>query len=144
MVRSANFRPEHIAEAVNTGDLGGRLLSGSTHRLPVRDIFRYSSFNNNGSMVPGSYAEVWLLGPVRGDVISVPVEALTEQQGAFYVYTRVHDDAYPQAPRADGRQRWPACGDSFRSQGRGHARHRRSFRSENGRKLGQYPRRTFP
>ena len=27
-------------------------------------------------MVPGSYAEVWLLGPVRGDVISVPVEAL--------------------------------------------------------------------
>ena len=88
MVRSANFRPEHIAEAVNTGDLGGRLLSGSTSPAGAGYIPVFFSFNNNGSMVPGSYAEVWLLGPVRGDVISVPVEALTEQQGAFYVYTR--------------------------------------------------------
>ena len=108
MVRSANFRPEHIAEAVNTGDLGGRLLSGSTSPAGAGYIPVFFSFNNNGSMVPGSYAEVWLLGPVRGDVISVPVEALTEQQGAFYVYTRVHDDAYlkhrVQTGGSDGRR----------------------------------------
>ena len=53
---------------------------------------------NNGTLSAGSFCEVYLTGAGREGVISVPVSALSEQQGKYFVYVQVHDDAYDKRP----------------------------------------------
>ena len=92
-ISSANFRTSGNTQVFRLQELGGRLLSygkstteGSAY-IPV--IFE---FDNLGDFISGSYAEVWLLTTQRTHVISVPVNALTEEQGVYYVYLQVEDE----------------------------------------------------
>lgn len=48
----------------------------------------YFTFKNDGAIAPGEGVSVKLLGAPRSGVISVPVDAISEQQGEYYVYTR--------------------------------------------------------
>lgn len=94
-VVSANFRPDCSDRTLRLSDLNGRPV-GMPGAAPsdgayVPVVF---SFDNDGSVIPGSFAEVSLLASPRHDVLTVPVEALVDIQGVRYVYTRVHDDAY--------------------------------------------------
>ncbi|MBQ0068314.1 MAG: efflux transporter periplasmic adaptor subunit, partial [Bacteroidales bacterium] len=61
----------------------------STSYVPVT-----FQFDNNGTVIPGAYAEVYLITGIREGVISVPTTALTEEQGVYYVYCKVDDHAY--------------------------------------------------
>lgn len=96
-IRSANFRMAYEgAESVHAlRDLGGRLVSkgqstdGADPYVPV--IFE---FNNQGNIVPGAMAQVFLQGATRSGVIAVPNAALTEAQGLHFVYVRVGADEY--------------------------------------------------
>jgi len=54
----------------------------------------YFSFDNNGLVVPGAYAEIFLIGSVRQNAIIVPIDAIIEQQGKYYVYVRLDDECY--------------------------------------------------
>lgn len=95
-VSSANFRPAYSDSVYSLSSLGGRLVSygraledGSAF-VPVT-----FEFDNRGDFVAGAYADVCLLSAPRDGVISVPVGALTEQQGLFYVYVKVEgEDCY--------------------------------------------------
>ena len=51
-------------------------------------------FDNTGGIVAGSYADIWLLTGERRNVISIPLTALTESQGAKFVYLQTAADAY--------------------------------------------------
>lgn len=51
-------------------------------------------FDNRGDVVPGSFVEVWLLGRERQGVISLPVSALTEEQGLTFVYLQLDAECY--------------------------------------------------
>lgn len=92
---SANFRTPYSAQTFSLEDLSGRLVSsgrnvtGTSYYIPVT-----FEFDNRGKVVPGSFAEVWLLTRTRDNVISVPESALTEEQGVNYVYIRIDDDCY--------------------------------------------------
>ena len=44
--------------------------------------------------MPGSFAEVWLLTRPRENVLSVPVSALTEEQGLYFVYLKLDGSCY--------------------------------------------------
>lgn len=99
-VSDANFRAAYTDEVVALKDLNGKLLSsggavGDNSRgyLPV-----YFSFENNGKVVPGSYAEVYLIGAKRHDVLTVPLSAVSEQQGQHFVYVRLDEDCYKKCP----------------------------------------------
>lgn len=99
-VSDANFRAAYTDEVVALKDLNGKLLSsggavGDNSRgyLPV-----YFSFENNGKVVPGSYAEVYLIGTKRHDVLAVPLAAVSEQQGQHFVYVRLDEDCYKKCP----------------------------------------------
>ena len=99
-VSSANFRAAYTADIVCLKDLNGKLLSsagavGDNQRgyLPV-----YFSFENNGKVVPGSFAEVYLIGAKRSGVLAVPVAAVSEQQGQHFVYVRLDADCYKKCP----------------------------------------------
>jgi RND family efflux transporter MFP subunit len=94
-IQSANFRTAYSDSLCRLASLNGKLLSfgrsagNSTFYIPV--IF---DFDNVGSLIPGSFAEVYLLAAPRSNVISIPVSALTEEQGLYFVYLQIDDDGY--------------------------------------------------
>ncbi len=63
--------------------------TGATAYIPV-----YFTVNNNGSLEPGSTFTAYLTGLDRNNVITVPVSALSEQQGQYYIYERLDDECY--------------------------------------------------
>lgn len=82
-------------------DKGGRRVagslmpgaSGSSAYVPV-----YFTMANDGTVLPSSAFTVYLLGDERGDVITLPVSALSEQQGQFFVYEKVDEEGYMKRP----------------------------------------------
>ena len=92
---SANFRTPSMDRTENVKALGGRLLSvgrssaAASHYIPVT-----FSIPAGHGFVPGSFAEVWLLTGVRNDVISLPLQAVTEEQGVNFVYIKMDESCY--------------------------------------------------
>jgi RND family efflux transporter MFP subunit len=68
--------------------VGHSLTNGST-TIPV--TFEFTSAS---SLIAGSTVEVYLLGASRENVLTLPVGALTESQGLYFVYERVDDEGY--------------------------------------------------
>lgn len=58
----------------------------------------FFSFDNDGARLPGSGVEVYLLGTPRPGVIAVPLGAISEQQGDYYVYLRHSPGHYEKVP----------------------------------------------
>ena len=94
-VSSANFRTSYGETVFRLADLKGRLLSygkssdDNSFYIPVT-----FEFDNRGEIIPGSFAEVYLLSSEIPDVISVPASALTEEQGVNFVYLRLDEEGY--------------------------------------------------
>lgn len=91
----ANFKTPYDKTVYRLSDLNGRLVSygksasNQEYYIPVN-----FEFDNVGQIISGSYVEVYLLGQARENVISVPVTSVVEEQGIYYVFLQVHDDAY--------------------------------------------------
>ena len=90
-ISSANFRPSYTDKVYKMSELNGRLVAyGKTaadeasYYIPVT-----FEFDNVDDIVPGAFADVYLLTSIEPDVLSVPVSALTEEQGLYYVYVQV-------------------------------------------------------
>lgn len=94
-ISSANFKTPYDNKVYQLDSLKGKLLSygkvssESSFYIPV--IFE---FDNHGNMVPGSFVEVYLLSNLRQAVVSAPVEAITEEQGLFFVYLQLDEECY--------------------------------------------------
>lgn len=94
-IKSANFKPSYTDKVYNLSDLDGRLIaSGQSVSTTGSFVPVTFEFNNVGGIVPGSFAEIYLISGNRDNVISIPVSALTEEQGVYYVYVRVDDEGY--------------------------------------------------
>lgn len=63
--------------------------------------------NRNKLLIPGEAMEVWLLGAERPEVLRVPLSALSEQMGQYFVYEQLDDECYRKLPvipgESDGR-----------------------------------------
>lgn len=95
-ISGANFQPSYDEEVYRLADLNGRLLShgkdvgNNSFLIPVT-----FEFDNVGAdFVPGSFAEVYLLGRTQSDVFSVPMTSITEEQGLYFVYLRLNEGHY--------------------------------------------------
>lgn len=92
---SANFMTPYDDHVQSIASLGGRLVSSGrssadgSYYIPVT-----FEFDNRGSVVPGSFAEVWLLTSKRENVLSLPVSAITEEQGLYFVYLKMDASCY--------------------------------------------------
>lgn len=95
-ISTANFRAAYTDEVISLNDLNGRKISSSSLATTVQPgyIPIYFSFNNNGSVVPGAFVEVYLIGATRQNCIVLPMNAITEQQGKFYVYVKLDEECY--------------------------------------------------
>ncbi len=94
-VTSANFKTTYDNQVYELAHLNGRLLSygkgtqaGGSY-LPV--VFE---LDNQGDMLPGAYVEAWLLTGTVENALVVPVSALTEEQGLYFVYLRLDEECY--------------------------------------------------
>jgi len=78
-------------------DSGNSTAGASGGYVPVT-----FSMINNGSLIPGSAVEVYLLGKGSRKALTVPVSALTEQQGSFFVFVKLDEDCYRKVPVSVG------------------------------------------
>lgn len=94
-ITSANFRPAYSEEVLSITELNGS-RSSSTDNVSLQPgyIPVYFAFDNNGSVVPGSSAEVYLQREEVDSMLVIPVCALTEQQGKLFAYVKLDDHGY--------------------------------------------------
>ena len=92
---SARFKTPYNNNVYELEELNGKLKSygrssdNGSFYIPV--IFE---FDNKGDIIPGSYVEVFLLSKYTDNVIAIPETALTEEQGAYFVYLQLEKDSY--------------------------------------------------
>lgn len=94
-IHSANFKTPYDNQVYDLADLSGKLLSvgksaaNNTFFIPVT-----FEFNNQGAVIPGTFVEIYLISAPLPDVLSIPVSALTNEMGTFYVYKQLDEEGY--------------------------------------------------
>ncbi len=94
-VTTANIVDPATGESYRLADCGGRLLSvgriaesGST-LIPVT-----FEFDNRNDLPQGAIVEAYLVGAPIAEALVVPVTAVTEAQGLYYVYVQLDAECY--------------------------------------------------
>lgn len=94
-ITGANFTTAYSDSTYSTTDLGGRLLSVGKSQNEGQYYMPVSfSIRNSADLIPGAFAEIWLLCKERENVISVPSGAVTEEQGINFVYLKLDSQCY--------------------------------------------------
>ncbi|MCM1029504.1 MAG: efflux RND transporter periplasmic adaptor subunit [Pseudoflavonifractor sp.] len=95
-VSGARFSTAASDEVYDIDELGGRVVARGRNGSAESSAFVPITFefDNRADILPDSYAEVYLLSSPREGVVSVPLTALTEEQGVNYVYIRVDEEGY--------------------------------------------------
>ena len=94
-ITSANFKTPYDNQVYELETLNGKLLSygksagAGSFYVPVT-----FSFDNKGDIIPGSFVEIFLLSKQMEDAIVLPVEALTEEQGLYFIYIQNCEESY--------------------------------------------------
>lgn len=94
-ISSAKFRTQYSEEVYDLSRMDGELMSSGKSAVSTSSYVPVTfKLDNDGSIVPGSYAEVFLVTGERNDVMNVPTTALTEEQGVYYVYLQEDEHTY--------------------------------------------------
>ncbi len=93
-ITDATFKTSYGNETYSLKDLGGRLLShgrasAGDYYIPVT-----FEFDNRGSILPGSYVEIFLKAKPLRKAIVVPLSAVVEDQGVHYVFVQTDEDCF--------------------------------------------------
>ena len=96
---SAMFKPSYSDTAFDIRQMNGRRVSSSIAATATPGYIPVCfEFVNDGKVVPGSFAEVFLLGAEKHGCIVAPLEAITEESGNYFVFVRVDEDCYMKQP----------------------------------------------
>ena len=94
-LRSAKFKAAYADRVYDLAQMDGRLVAagkqtgdGSPY-IPVT-----FEFANRAGVAPGAFVETYLLTAPRQGVVSVPVSALTDEQGLNFVYVQTDPTCY--------------------------------------------------
>lgn len=93
-IKTANFRPSYSDSIICLDSLNSKIVTSSATPAQAGYIPIYFSFDNDGSAIPGTFAEIYLIGAARPNTIVVPIDAITEQQGKYYAYVQIDADCY--------------------------------------------------
>lgn len=95
-IKTANFRPSYSDSILALEDVNGKIVTPSSSSSPAQTgyIPIYFSFDNDGSAIPGAFAEIYLVGATRPNTIIVPTSAITEQQGKYFAYVQIDNNCY--------------------------------------------------
>jgi RND family efflux transporter MFP subunit len=95
-ITDANVKLPYSDEYITLSSINGHRVSGTVAAVSSQPgyIPVYFSFNNDGSFIAGSFVDVYLIGALKDNAIVVPVTALSEQQGNFFVYSKIDAEGY--------------------------------------------------
>lgn len=100
-IQSANIRAGQSERYLSSEDLNGKVISTAATltdgMLPVS-----MEMDCTDELPIGSFCQVYLLTRVRQGVLSLPMEALTEEQGVMYCYKQLDEDCYEKVPVLTG------------------------------------------
>lgn len=94
-ITSANFKTSYDSKVYSLSNLNGKVVSygkatsGDSYYIPVS-----FEFDNSGSIISGSFVDVYLIAKPISGVLAVPVSALTEEQGAYFVYVQIDAEGF--------------------------------------------------
>jgi membrane fusion protein, heavy metal efflux system len=94
-IKEANFTIIQNKMMYNTGNLNARLVSiakttgENTPFIPV-----HFELDSRPGILPGSFAEVFLKTVPLYNALVIPVSALVEEQGVFYVYVQTAGESF--------------------------------------------------
>lgn len=78
--------------------LNGRQISAGGSRVSNGYVPVYFEVSSDGNIMSGMPVEIYLKGTPRHDALVVPLGALSEQQGIYYVYEQLDEDCYRKLP----------------------------------------------
>lgn len=95
LIKSATFKPSYVDKVFDITEMKGRRTSSNKAATATPGYIPvFFEFANDGSVIPGSYAEVYLIGASKPNSIVLPVVSITEEQGEYFVYEKIDDECY--------------------------------------------------
>ena len=94
-ITTANFETPYDNQVYELEQLNGKVLSygkasgEGSYYVPVT-----FSFDNKVDVVPGSFVEIYLMSKEQPNTLAIPVEALTEEQGLYFIYLQKCAESY--------------------------------------------------
>ena len=94
-ITSAKFKTPYDDTVYDIKEMGGRLLAYGKNPADNSPYIPVTfEFNGNREIISGTFAEIYLLTQKRDNVISLPVDAITEEQGVNFVYIQIDETCY--------------------------------------------------
>jgi RND family efflux transporter MFP subunit len=94
-ITTASFRTPYDDALYRLADLKGRLVSyGRSAHAASFCIPVTFEFDNTGNITPGAFVEAYLACRPAGNVLAVPLKAMIEEQGLYFVYVQTGEDGY--------------------------------------------------
>lgn len=94
-IRSAKFKTQYSGNVFDLKEMNGELMSSGKSAVSTSSYVPVTfQLDNKGDIVPGSFAEVFLITGERQNILSLPTTALTEEQGVYYVYIQEDEHSY--------------------------------------------------
>lgn len=94
-ITSANFKTPQSDVIYNTAALNGRIISFGKSASAVTPFIPVTfEIDNEGQLVSGSIVEIYLKSSSIAEALVVPVSALIEEQGIFYVYVQSGGESF--------------------------------------------------
>ncbi len=92
---SANIRTLHDDKTYTLEELKGKVLSFGRAANPDNYLVPLSiQIDNTGGFIPGGFVELYLKTETVADAITVPNNAIMEDQGNFFVYIQIHPELF--------------------------------------------------
>ena len=92
-IASANFRVNNKT-VYSLKDLGGKVLSVGKFADNSLFIPVWFEIDNREGIIPGTYIEVFIQTNAVSDALVIPVSALMEEQGNYYVYVQTEGESF--------------------------------------------------
>ena len=94
-ISSARFKTSYSDEVYELGKMGGKLVAYGRSSVTQGGFIPVTfEFDHLPGIITGSFAEVYLLTEKRKNVITLPLTALTEEQGIYFIYLQVDESCY--------------------------------------------------
>lgn len=94
-LKSARFRPAGTERVYSLDAMNGRLV-GRPSSVAEGSAYATVTFemDNVGDIVPGTFADVWLLSDGGTETLAVPLAAICEEAGVKVAFVETHPGAY--------------------------------------------------
>ncbi len=94
-ITNANFKTIESDEVISVTSLNGKIISYGKNASASSPFIPITfQINNTGNLIPGSAVEVYLQSGAIDNVLVIPITALIEEQGNFFVYVQTSGESF--------------------------------------------------